>query len=303
MAAGDVYDLALANAGYRWSCSTFSVWTLLALGFQRDWLFARYGAEGLVFSSMGAVQAVVSWLGDVHYLKKNEAFWPDLVLASTLVSWAVRLHWREWAFRCSMAVSGAFFCSALFLNHFRKHPRWWWCHVGWHMLPLELYLSLTPVSGFYACDRVLAWTYVWALVALCLGGGDRFVAAARPRDAHAVLAGGALLAAHAVAEAPAALSRAALAFSAGYWAVSAACRGLRREWPAAAARAVAVALVLSRLGEPPATARATVLLTVLVLLEYAAAGSFAASEAPGSSSGAPATQPRRSRRLAARAQR
>ena len=89
--AVDAYALALANDCYRWSCSTFFAWTFFALTFQRDFLYGRYGAEGVIFSCTGAVQTVFSYAGDVYYLQLNQAFWPDIVLATTLVVWTAVL--------------------------------------------------------------------------------------------------------------------------------------------------------------------------------------------------------------------
>ena len=105
-----MYDLALANDCYRWSCSTFSMWTFLALVFQRSFLYERYGRESVMLACCGALQTVVSYLGDVYYLKGGPwgtAFWPDIGLATTLVGWATRLHWRERSFQAAMFVSGS----------------------------------------------------------------------------------------------------------------------------------------------------------------------------------------------------
>ena len=249
--AVDVYALALANDCYRWSCSTFFAWTFFALAFQRDFLYGRYGAEGVIFSCTGAVQTVFSYAGDVYYLQLNQAFWPDIVLATTLVSWAVRLHHAEWAFRASIAVSGAFFGSAIYLNHAKKHPKWWYCHIGWHMLPLELYLTLTPVA-FGGLDRALVWTYVWALVVLAVGGVAAFARTTEAHDAHAVLASAAVLAAG-FRDDPYPLSVAALTFSAGYFLVDLFCCLRERDWMFAGHHAATLLLVGACLREPPPT--------------------------------------------------
>ena len=91
------YDVALADDCYRWSCSTFAAWTVLMLAFQRDALAER-GVESIVFTFMGLLQTVMSYLGDVVYLKrgaKGEQFYPDVVLATGLIGWACRLHGSE----------------------------------------------------------------------------------------------------------------------------------------------------------------------------------------------------------------
>ena len=120
------YDVALADDCYRWSCSTFAAWTVLMLAFQRDALAER-GVESIVFTLMGLLQTVMSYLGDVVYLKrgaKGEQFYPDVVLATGLIGWACRLHGSEPAFRrCASCYGTGLMFNLAFAKYKRRTQR------------------------------------------------------------------------------------------------------------------------------------------------------------------------------------
>lgn len=246
------YDVALADDCYRWSCSTFAAWTVLMLAFQRDALAER-GVESIVFTLMGLLQTVMSYLGDVVYLKrgaKGEQFYPDVVLATGLIGWACRLHGSEPAFRWSLGVSFVFFASALYLNHGRSDNRWVLCHILWHALPLELYLGLTPPAAG-RLDRVLLWTYVWCLVVLRRGGARAFARDSALHDAWAYAAGAGALYLAVDGAAAAAYAAPALAIAAGYFAAVAGCCLVCGRPGLAAYQALTVLILCRCLGDAP----------------------------------------------------
>ena len=101
----------------------------------------------------------------LRYLARNSTYWPDVVMATTTTLWAVRLYWREPAFHVALLVSAGFFCLALYRNHVCRCPSWVLCHVGWHLLPLELYVGLMPKGR----DHYVAWAFACLLGVLHLG--------------------------------------------------------------------------------------------------------------------------------------